>query len=1029
MKHFFALVFLLFTAFGGFAQNTSVREYSREFKTYPFSDPDPVARTGRIYPYFKFEGYSHNGSNKQWKVIELENQFIKVMILPEIGGKIWTAIDKTTGREFIYNNHVVKFRNIAMRGPWTSGGIEANYGIVGHTPNVATPVDYLVRQNADGSASVFIGALDLLTRTNWSIEVNLPRDVAYFTTRSFWSNPTNNMQPYYTWMNAGIKARGNLEFVYPGNKFIGHGGEVGEWDYNSKEKKKISFYENNNFAGYKSYHVFGRYTEFFGAFWHDDNFGMARVSPHDEKPGKKLWIWGLSDQGMIWEKLLTDSDGQYVEVQSGRLFNQTGCESMFTPFKYRGFTPHDSETWKEYWFPVKGTEGFVAANDYGAINIKPTPDGLELGISPARKISDELTVKYDGRNVLSEKLNLNPLETYKRNISGSFEPQKLSILLDGKVIYEGDQTKLDLARPVEAPKDFNQNSAYGLYQQAVSLTHDRAYKEAVEMTEKSLLADSNFIPALTLAAELEIRRMNYSKAFEYAKKALSIDTYDGGANFYYGVAANKLGKIYDAKDGFDIASASVEFRSAAFTELAKIYFREGEIVRAASYAKKAQNSNSQDIEALQILAITARTKAERESYLHSLETIDPLSHFPRAFRYALNPTSANKTALVSNVRNEMPAETFLETAVWFDDLTLKQQAMQILSVAPQNSTVAYWRAYLASQSGNLNEELITADKTSPLGVFPFRPESVKVFEWAQKNTNNWKPKYLLSLIYAGINRIDDARNLLNSLGNTVEFAPLYAFRAELLPANAEADLAKAAALDPNQWRYGRELILYYFAHNKNARALEIANQYAARFPENYMIGMLRARALLLNGKFAESLEVTRALNILPYEGATDGRKLYREANLQLAIEALKNADTDTALKYIADSRIWLENLGVGKPYDEVIDSRIEDFLAAKAYDLAGKNSEKGVAFRKVLNKAPVVNSFGNYITLLSAQTNDEAKKANSELEKLSRENPTDAVTKWAVECFKNGYSTPPELLGADDDRRLIVAIMSITPDK
>ena len=123
----------------------SVKESNKIFKTYPFSDPDPVPRMGNIYPYFRFDGYSDKGIDKSWKVVELQNDYISVMILPEIGGKIWTAKEKSTGRDFLYNNHVVKFRDIAMRGPWTSGGIEANYGIIGHTPNCATPVDYVAR--------------------------------------------------------------------------------------------------------------------------------------------------------------------------------------------------------------------------------------------------------------------------------------------------------------------------------------------------------------------------------------------------------------------------------------------------------------------------------------------------------------------------------------------------------------------------------------------------------------------------------------------------------------------------------------------------------------------------------------------------------------------------------------------------------------------------------------------------------------------------------------------------------------------
>ena len=150
-------------------QPATVRESVREFPTYPFSDPNPIPNVGRIYPYFRFDGFSATSRPQRWKVIELENAYIKVIILPEIGGKIWAAIEKRTGRPFIYFNHAVKFRDIAMRGPWTSGGIEANYGIIGHTPNVSTPVDYVLRRHPDGSASVIVGVLDLLTGTTFKV--------------------------------------------------------------------------------------------------------------------------------------------------------------------------------------------------------------------------------------------------------------------------------------------------------------------------------------------------------------------------------------------------------------------------------------------------------------------------------------------------------------------------------------------------------------------------------------------------------------------------------------------------------------------------------------------------------------------------------------------------------------------------------------------------------------------------------------------------------------------------------------------
>src|SRR5690606_32849176 len=145
-------------------------------------------------------------------------------------------------------------------------------------------------------------------------------------------------------------------------------------------------YDNNNFGGPKSYHIIGKHSDFFGAYYHDEDFGMARYSLRDEKPGSKIWIWGLSRNGMIWEDLLTDNDGQYVEVQSGRLFNQAADRSNYTPFKQLGFAPHTADVWTEYWYPVKATKGFVKANAYGALNLRANNTSVRIDFSPVQHI-------------------------------------------------------------------------------------------------------------------------------------------------------------------------------------------------------------------------------------------------------------------------------------------------------------------------------------------------------------------------------------------------------------------------------------------------------------------------------------------------------------------------------------------------------------------------------------------------------------------------------------------------------------------
>jgi tetratricopeptide (TPR) repeat protein len=952
----------------------TVREYRRVIRTYPFSDPNPIPQVGRIYPYFRFDGYTNHPADGEWTVVELENDYLRVTILPEIGGKIWSAVERSTGRSFIYDNHVVKFRDIAMRGPWTSGGIEPNYGIIGHTPNCATPVDYVTRVNPDGSASVVIGVLDLLTRTSWRLEITLPADRAYFTTRSFWYNGSGIEQPYYSWMNAGIKAAGNLELVYPGSVALGHAGEVGPWPINPANGKDIAFYEQNDFGSYKSYHVFGRETDFFGAYWHDDDFGMGHYARRDDKLGKKAWIWGLSRQGMIWEKLLTDTDGQYVEVQSGRLFNQAAEGSTFTPFKHRGFAPHSTDTWTEYWFPVKGTGGFVKANEHGALNVvwsevaRPGAGGgaappaapakaarLVISFSPLEAVDDTLEVLQDDTVVYSARLALKPMQTWSQAIDRRIPAGHLRVRIGRLIDYrpvEGDQ----LSRPLESPKDFDWNSVQGLHIQGREWLYQREYGRAQASLEACLRKDPNYVPALADLAMLRYRAMDYQGAWDLARRGLAIDTYDPGSNYDYGLASVRLGRTADAQDGFEVAAQTPEYRSAAWTELAKLHLAKGDTRGAEEDASRSVDADPMNLDGYRVLAVLARIGhnapaaeiAARRNY-----DLNPLDHFVRAEAYLDRPTPPFRQALVDGVRHEMPHETFLELAAWYRDVGRLDDARRVLEAAPREDEVLYWLAFVrdALHDPAAAETLRRADAASARLVFPFRSESAPVFEWAMGRTANWRPRYYLALIHWSRGNTTRALDLLNSCGDTPDFAPLFAARAELeLPAARDrslADLAHAAALDPSEWRYGRLLAERAIADGTFEQALAIAAKYAAAAPENSVLGLLHARTLLLTRRFAEAAGLLDRLDVLPHEGATEAHGLYREAQLMVAVQEMKAERFDAALKRIAAAREWPEHLGVGKPYPADTDERLEDYLEAQCLAKQGRSAEADALLAKL----------------------------------------------------------------------------------
>ena len=631
------------------------REYDRVFTTYPYSDPDPVPAMSRFYPYFRYDGFTDTPTQKKWRVVELSNKYLQVLILPEIGGKVWAAIDKTTGKPFIYFNHVVKFRDISMRGPWTSGGIEANYGIIGHTPNCFSPVDYLVRRNRDGSASCIIGTLDLLTRTTWRLEINLPADAACFSTRSIWHNGTSLDQAYYTWMNVGIKAAGNLQFIHPGTHYIGHDGSAHDWPLDRSTGRDLSWYENNDFGSYKSYHVLGRLADFFGGYWHDDDFGMAHFAPYGDKPGRKIWIWGLSREGMIWEDLLTDTDGQYVEVQSGRLFNQADSSSTLTPFKHAEFAPYATDTWTEHWLPVKGIKGMVGASPWGALNVTNSEGRLSTRICPTRRWRDKLEV-FDGSRLLATReLDLKPMCPVEVSVPLDSRPKALRVCVGGDklqyVAADGDV----LSRPLVSPPGFDWNSLYGLYLKGKEAVRQRNYTNATAQFQACLGQDNNYTPALVEMAGLANRRADWDAALGYARRALSIDTYDPAANYQFGLASAALRHEADARDAFSIAALSPAWRSAANTELARECLREKLYDRALATAREALHSNDRNLDALQLCACAQRMSRDTsgaDAVLARLLDLDPLNHFARFEQYLRGKLSAKDFTVL--VRNELP---------------------------------------------------------------------------------------------------------------------------------------------------------------------------------------------------------------------------------------------------------------------------------------------------------------------------------------------------------------------------------------
>ncbi len=636
-----------------------VEEKSEIIRTYPFSDPDPVpifARSSmwgqgaRLYPYFFFDRFTAEPVEQPWTVVRLSNPYIEVAVLPQAGGKVWGAADKATGREFLYWNKVLKFRQIALRGPWTSGGIEFNFGVVGHAPSTATPVDYILRRNPDGSASCVVGTMDLPSRTRWSVTVTLPKDSAAFETNAIWVNPTPFSQSYYAWSCAAVKTAEDLRYVFPGQWSIGHDYSVPlePWPVD-RSGRDLSLYSNNATPGSKSYFTVGEYADFYGGWYEKSDAGFGHWSRYEDMPGRKVWIWDLSRSGEIWVDLLTDADGQYTEPQAGRLLNQSD---------HGDFAPGSADRWQEQWFPYRGIGPMTQASPHAVLSAARTGAALGLGLFPLRPVADDLVVSAAGREIFRERLTLRPEQIWKKDVplTGAADADPLEVRLGAKLVWRSAPEADDLGRPLRFSTPAG-SSAEALYLQARGLERERRLAEALDKYLAAIAAEPLHVRALARAAELYTRRGEPAHALDHAGRALAVSMYDPEANFVYGVAARRLGRLVDAKETLGWAARSPQFEAVALVQSAEIAILENDPDRAAEYALKALVSDDLNVGALEIMAVAHRLagrKAEVDRVLGWLLEVDPLDHLARFERYLGSRKPEDLEACRALIRSELP---------------------------------------------------------------------------------------------------------------------------------------------------------------------------------------------------------------------------------------------------------------------------------------------------------------------------------------------------------------------------------------
>jgi len=355
--------------------------------TYDEGAPDPNAPfdllqpAGRPnYPYTIRDVLTDRRRPRAWRALFLENEYLKCSVLPDLGGHLYSCTDKVNGEEMFYANGSIKVSNIAYRGSWAAFGIEFNFP-VSHNWMTTSPVDFALREEADGSASVWVGNVDRAYGMQWTVQLTLRPGNALLEQYTTLYNRSDVRRRFYWWTNAGVRAFDDTQILYPMKFTASHGfADVDTWPVDAKGTDN-SVLRN---------HIYGPVSRFahasregFMGIWHPrTNAGVAHYAPPEELPAKKIWSWGVDADALDWRRQLSDDSSAYVEIQAGLFRDQE---------TYGFLQPQDQVSFHEYWMPLRELGGLTRMTPHGALHLERLPVGKDsVEIRAALQLSQEV---------------------------------------------------------------------------------------------------------------------------------------------------------------------------------------------------------------------------------------------------------------------------------------------------------------------------------------------------------------------------------------------------------------------------------------------------------------------------------------------------------------------------------------------------------------------------------------------------------------------------------------------------------------
>ncbi|SHH90278.1 Tetratricopeptide repeat-containing protein [Butyrivibrio fibrisolvens DSM 3071] len=926
--------------------------------------------TGKIYPYPSTNEISRTKTDKTWNAVFLENEYIRIMVLPELGGRIQRAYDKTNDYDFVYYNHVIKPALVGLTGPWISGGIEFNWP-QHHRPTTYSPVDHKIVKNEDGSVSLLIGDVDQMYGTKVVTTFTLYPGKAYIEIKGQLYNRTPLPQTFLWWANPAVSVNEHTKSIFPPDvhNVYDHGKRaVSRFPIATGEYYKHDYSEGVDISRYKNIPVPTSYMaeksdyDFVGGYDYQKKAGLLHVADHHISPGKKQWTWGCGDFDKAWDRNLTDEDGPYIELMTGMF-----CDNQpdFTWLK-----PYEEKVFKQYFMPYKAVGEVKNASIRAALNIEKRNDDTLYICAYATQLykQAEIIVNYDGKDIYKEKCPLSPVDIYENEIPVCIPDKykvKVTVSSNGKELVSympKDPGIPEFAKPATTPglpKDIKTNEELYLTAQ-----HIEQYRHATWLPDPYYLEGLERDPEDTRINNayglLLFRRGRFEESEKYFKTAIDRLTRLHPAPFYaepfynLGLSLFYQEKYDEAYDAFYKATWSSELQEMSFYYLACIEARKENYEQALDFVESGLIKNTHNIKARGLKAMLLhKLHKDYQALAYIVESlkIDTFDFYSRFVQIIITAASkpdakdtkqGNTSILLKDFHTLTRDyhENFLMIARDLAESGFYEEAIDLLNMCPYNKQMLnyYIGAYILKSGGahstgrRLSPNSVTvksalmyldkADKKNPYCCFPNKLEDIDVLEMAiAYNPKGPKAYYYLGCLYYDKLNYEKAISLWEKSRELDDTFPTLLRNLSIAYYNKKGDkdkakecIEKAFALDQSDARVFLEMDQLY--QRLNVSLEERLKNYTNN------IDLIEKRddlyteyVTLLNtlGMYEEALDRITSHFFQTWEGA-EGKitAQYKLSLYMLTKAAIEASDYGKAKELLEKALVYPENLGEGK---------------------------------------------------------------------------------------------------------------------